>query len=717
MPRSPMIPLAAVFLALTLPSPGTGQAREHQPEPARGWIAGTVTGSFQGTGAPLEGAVVEVRTAGFRSSTLTDSRGAYRLFGLPTGPLTLEVTRIGYEEASLTVLLAEGGHIVLDVVIEGRPISIRPLDVEGDPRLPDLPTVESASEQVMAVDLATVEASPVAVGAALAEVVEAIPGNDPVDPRDVLFMRGSTTDLKLVLLDGAPVFTPFHVAGILRSFQPEVMGSAVLHNGGAPARYDGGLTYILDLRTRRPRRDRVHGTTSVDLLSASATLEGPVGERLGFMASARGLLGEGLPSLTGNAPPYGYREGLASVEFQPGDGHLLRVTGFSNDESVNLVLPSSGASPSQPADGDARWGNRSLSLNYRGRVGPWALDVTGALTGYEAILPLQPSPTPEDPSPEMLIAMGQSRRSRLVAEGSRRTVTRVVRVGVSAETLWSRYSASYSGPDPVSSTVDTRGGAAGAYVDVSNRVARDVTLRVGLRADHFDTPTNPFRVAPRGAITWVVTPKAVLTVAAGRYHQYAQVADATLVEGVDQAILPTERGTILPVASSDHVVFSLDQALSDDVDMGFQGFWKKYSGLRGPASEPVLNSGVDLRVQHRGEVLTGWVGYGLSWFWSPTDFTGSQSAFAGRQLLNAGIETSAARMVSVGAKLLFGSGLPYTGIRFGDAQQAYPGLDDNTVKLSALTAQSAPLLPSLDDDFMRLDLEVRAHFSHRRERG
>ena len=124
----------------------------------------------------------------------------------------------------------------------------------------------------------------------------------PWGPSDVLFMRGSTTELKLVLLDGIPVYTPFHVAGLMNSFEPAVLGSADLLVGGAPAAYDGGLTHILDLRTREPRRDRVRASGAIDLVSASGALELPLGSRAGALVSGRGLHDLGEAPLGGRRP-------------------------------------------------------------------------------------------------------------------------------------------------------------------------------------------------------------------------------------------------------------------------------------------------------------------------------------------------------------------------------------------------------------------------------
>src|SRR5690606_37682435 len=142
----------------------------------------------------------------------------------------------------------------------------------------------------------------------LADAALGAPGQEPVDPSDVLYVRGTGTDLKLVYLDGAPVYAPFPLGGLIEPFTPGLLQSADIYLGGAPARYDGGLSYVLDLRTRGVRSDRVHSTGAVDLLSARVTVEAPIGSRAGVLFAGRSVHDRGTGPLSGGPLPYGYAE-------------------------------------------------------------------------------------------------------------------------------------------------------------------------------------------------------------------------------------------------------------------------------------------------------------------------------------------------------------------------------------------------------------------------
>ena len=222
---------------------------------------------------PLPFAIVQATMPGKQRTILADSLGRYRIDALPQGIVRLRVSHVAHRSARLNVVIPDGETVSVDIDLEASPIALRPVLVLADQTIRTRPMAQ------IDVPLPSIEV--IALGmsaglgeAGLGEAAAALPGNDPVDPSDVLFMRGSTTDLKLVLLDGAPVYTPFHLGGLLSSFDPSTLGAAAFHTGGAPARYDGGLSYILDLRTRPPRRDRLHFRGGVDLISANIAAEG-----------------------------------------------------------------------------------------------------------------------------------------------------------------------------------------------------------------------------------------------------------------------------------------------------------------------------------------------------------------------------------------------------------------------------------------------------------
>lgn len=682
------------------------------PDTTGASLYGAVSGVFRDRSGVLPHALLAVETAAGRRWVQAGEDGRYSLEGLRPGVVAVRVRHPGYEAIAVEVTLAAGASVRVDLELTGRPLRLDPVEVRADrligggaggdepgrPRpIPEL--------EIQALDLTPGVGDP-----ALAAAVRALPGNDPASATDVLYLRGSTADMKLVLLDGAPVYTPFHVAGLMPGFEPALLGAAALHRGGAPARYDGGLTHILDLRTRSPRRDRLRASTALDLLTASGAVEGPLGRRGGFLAAARGLHDVGSGPLGGDRP-YGYSDVLFAAEYEPGDDHRIGVTAFRNSEAVLLDY--------QAAPDDATWSNRALSLSYEGTAGGARVRALAAASDYDASLPLQPASTDSVPVPGPLLATGASRRARLLAEVEWGGAAARTAVGVSHNFI----EASYGARDPtagVSSSATATHTTTGLHVDAVRLLAPEVTLRAGVRADFF--PDGDLALAPRARLAWAFDPRALLSVAVGRYHQPTRTPDVE-VERTLQEVVSSDLSApqLLPVARADHVVVSLDQLLAGRVRLGLHGFWKGYEGLAAASSEgeSIRSSGMDLRLSSAGEREVIWLGYGLSWFWSDRDLSGYSRDFAGRHLLTAGVSSELWGPVRGEFRVAYGAGLPYTAIPFRSlgldqeaaAPTAPPPEPPDTTTLRPLAAADSPLLEGLDDDFLRLDFELHARLT------
>jgi hypothetical protein len=698
----------AVGLTPPLARPLAAQTTGSVSGAVAGSVSGTVLGRFERDVRPLPFALVEAWTDAYRRSVVADSLGRYQLAAVPAGRLHVRATHAGHEPVLLDVVVPSDGPVLVDLELRARPVELPPIDVTAGVAVPHpgqrTPTAAGATTRV---DAAAIEIGSGVADAGLVDAVRALGGNDPGQASDVLFMRGSTTDLKLVLLDGAPVYTPFHVAGLLRSFEPSVLGSADLHVGGAPARYDGGLTYILDLKTRRPSRDRVHASGSLDLLSGTVALDGPLGGRAGVVASARTL--HNLARTPLGASPYGYRDGLVAFEVEAAPGQILHATGFWNRESVVLDIPETVELLASAAPDEAWWSNRSASAGWQGHVGGFLTEANVAASGYEARLPFRPSATSGNPDPAALLAYARTTRLRGGVEAARAMQGGTVRLGMSWETADATYLAAPLERGATPSAARTSSSSVGGYADATRALAPGLTLRAGVRADRFSGDDAP-RVAPRAAITWEVTPEATLTMATGRYHQSTRASDLT----VEATFASTAAGNpqtadLLPVATADHVIMSFDQVMGERVRLGISGFWKSYRGLLPAQVEPVRSSGVDLRVQRRGEHATAWLGYGLSWYWSDADLSGAATDFTGRQLLTAGLTGPLGSLFGADVRIAYGAGLPYTSVPLRASSP-----DAATHELSGtgdVIEQTPPLPGGPHEDFLRLDVELYATFT------
>ena len=704
--------LKAAALAVALPAgavPHPSAAAQATPPPT---TTATVFGSTRSTEDGRTAAlphtlVVATIPDGRRWTVQADEFGQYRIAGIAPGPISVTARHVGHVERSLEVTVPAGSELQVDFELTVRPIRLDPLSVRvsrlpaaKDDESPDNPYEGGPSPSALSVlGIESLGLGPGVGGVGLAAAVGSLPGNDPANPSDVLYLRGSSADMKLVLLDGAPVYAPFHLAGLMKGFEPLHLAGAVLHVGGAPARHDGGLSHILEVATRSPRRGQFRGSAALDMMSASATLETGLGETAGIMVSGRSLHGLGSSAL-GEGRPYGYGEALAVGEFEFGSGHLVKATGFLNDETVRLGH----AGGPESAD----WSNGAGVVSYRGDIAGASVKALLATSRYDAGLPLTPADTT---STAPLTASAAADRSRAFIEAEWGTGSQRTAVGISYGSLSVAYRASPSkppsGPAPTTPGTEASGtrSSVGFHIDHGRRIAPGVTLRAGARADAYSG--GIFRVAPRARLAWALDATSLLEVAVGRYHQATRTPEVeverTLTEVVDAG--PAGPPSLLPVASADHVVLSLDQMLAAGrLRLGLQGYWKNYRGLGVTKGDNVRGSGFDLRLGSSASQGLIWLGYGLSWYWSAEDLSGYANDFAGRHLLSAGFAAFLPNRLRLEGRIAYGAGLPYTAIPFGSAteQAEVPAVPGGGVQ----TDLDSPLVAGLDDDFLRLDLEV-----------
>ncbi len=658
----------------------------------------------ESTGAPLALAVVEVVDVGTPVRAVTDSAGDYVLRHVPAGRHIVRATHFDHAPFEVEVLVPPGGDMVVDLSLALRPLTLPPVLARAREH-DGLDTMVASAPELAAASMRLLDASPGVAELGLAQAARGVPGgSQPSDPSDVLYVRGGAADLKLVLLDGAPVYAPFHVGGLLTPFESEAVRSAKLYLGGAPARYDGGLSYVLDLHTRSGRSDGAHADGGMDMLSARAVVDGPVGKVATYMLAGRGVHGLGADPLL-NAPfPYMYGDGLGRVDIALGGGRSLRATGFWNRETVRL----------DASGGDAQsafWGNSAGSLRYHGAIAGADGELTASIGEYDAMLPVG--------GERPMLADGTSRRLRLAADFSEPLGRAQLHWGASYDRLTIFYFGfSLTRQDSLIMDANAGGNALGAYVDGAWQPVRWLRLRGGLRADRFDGDARP-RLGPRLSATWVLSDRSTLTLAGGRYHQYVRATEAAVVASGAQprvhAVPP------LSVAEASHILLALDQEMVEGVRLGVEGYYKRFRGVPSDsaASSPAQASGLDFWVRRGSGRVTGWLGYSLTWVWAANGAEETTDLFSERQLLSAGLGTPLIGHAFLDVRFSYGSGMPFTAVpqpdRPGPTEPIAAGgpKADIVAPVPSPGPQGDPVAPGPDDPYLRLDAQLGRSFDGR----
>lgn len=660
----------------------------------RGVIHGRV--QSEPSGLPVVSAVVEADDGRENVLVMADSTGAYRL-RVGAGRQTLRVRHLDHVPTEMEVLVPPGGALDLDVMLRHRPIVLPALNVRPpmDPRADSIPV--SRPEFALTIGRRATE------DGGMAETLT--PGLTPIPGEtggvgEALYVRGSAANLQLVLLDGAPVYAPFHMGGLIESFEPEVVGSAELYLGGAPARYDGGLSYVMDLESRSGGSGHAAGGT-VDMVSATARLEGPLLGGARYLASGRTVHGASFAQLEREPFPYEFRDGLLRLDLPLPEGGIS-MTVFSNQEGVRVDTVGAG-------DGFATWGNLAGSLRYGGRFEGADVEMTLAGGRFDAGIPLRNRG-------RLFQLTSRADRVRAGLDFSRQDGDLRIRYGASFERTWLEHEAVQ--PETYQRLVfaEQSASTAGGYLEGEWQSGSRLVLRGGVRADAFSLG-GVAALAPRGSATWLMTDRAALTLAGGRYHQYIRVPRSLRSSPLRNYADSMRVATHLAVGGATHLSLALDQELSPEVRLGLEGFYKRFDGLPDPRPIPdstytAHNSGVDVWVRRTSGRVTGWLGYSLGWAWSssdsdavqnPGDGEDSSARFTGRQTLSAGMRGAVWRRTVLAVRFAYGGGLPS---RVDIANRALDGGSLPTPESNSNVDldTDAPLRGNAS--FLRLDAEV-----------
>lgn len=657
----------------------------------------TVRGQVRSDGAngPLRGASIQVVSAGINMLATTDSLGYYILRNVPIGRRLLRATHWDHAPLEVEIVMASRAELVLDFALELRPVKLMAVTAHALAwqRMSD--TVSAGSAGLGQANVRALEASPGVAEIGLADITREVPGQEAPDPSDVLYVRGGTADLKLVLLNGAPVFAPFHLGGLINPLDGDLMREARLYVGGAPARYDGGLSYVMDLETRAGREKQSRATVSADMLATRTVLEGPLNRTSTYLLSARSVHGAGARTFVGSAFPYAYADAIARLDFRILGGNLT-LSGFWNQESVVLDSIAGGSAR-------ATWGNTSGSARYRNRILGTESEFTVAAGRFHTQLPVGVV--------RPIITDGRADRVRATAHFMRNVGPVNLQFGGSFDKQHYQYGAwpRFATRDSMLLRADAQGDIMGFYVDGQWQPFKRVTVRSGMRADVFSQEARP-RMAPRLSATFLLTEKAALTIAGGRYRQYVRAETGSGVIGTP--VPDSGRTPSLAIAEASHLVIGLDQDLGDGVRVALEGYYKAFSDLPSTQGDLTEASGVDLWVRRGTGAYTGWLGYSLAWVWSEIrSANGTAQNFAGRQLLSAG----AAGPIGGGGvfeiRVAYGAGLPFTAIPEPEAAPpvfAVLAKPDRVIGTVPEDNFSYPTPP--DQQYLRVDAQVARTF-------
>jgi hypothetical protein len=607
----------------------------------------------------VAGARIEV--LGLSAGTVSDSGGRFLLQGLPRGILQLRFSAPGFVPETLAVLQDRDS---VRVFLTRRPFELAPVEVRGEIPRARRRFQEVAQPSTVSLEAEELRRTPAVLEPDVVRVVQLLPGTVARNDYSIGYnVRGGESDQNLVLLDGIPVFNPSHLGGLFSTFDPDAIQSTDFLTGGFPAVYSGRLSSVLDISLRPGRRDQLHGSGQVSLLSSKLLLDGPLPRGASFLAGVRRTyLDAAVDAFSDETLPYYFADGVARLDIPTGSLGHLAMSGYWGRDALDLRLVQPTESR-DPLDLSFGWGNRLLGAKWGAGLGKWRVQGKGALSEFASTLELLPD----------LVRFHNRVHLRTAgftveppASGAHRLTA-----GLGVE----RYRISYDLESPTLGSVflSTRFHPTvwAAFADYQWTPTRRLFLRPGLRMEQ--VPEAQFMgLAPRIAFKGFLTPSLAVSGSAGRYYQPLhsirdQEIPVTIYEfwvGADPWI---------PVGRADHLVLGLEAWSGGRFQATVEGYGKWYYNLQtqNQANDPGVRGdefvtttgkawGLDVLLRLHSGKVRGWVAYSYTRAEREAEGVRYPPGHDRRHTLNLVLQAPGPLGSELGLRWGYGSPLPYT---------------------------------------------------------
>jgi len=597
-------------LAMAAPSvsaqQGTVQGRVHDEE-----------------GAAVVGVIVTLeRGTTLVTGTNTDALGSFRLPPAPAGSYTLSVIGIGYAQHTEEVDVPNEGSLDLEITVARAAVELQGISVDAQASRERVRFQEIGGATVRELDAAELRAVPGLVEADPIRAVEVLPGVVSTSDFSASFhVRGGSQDQNLILLDGIPIFSPFHLGGLFSVFNVDMLDRVELQSGGFAAEHGGRVSSVLEIESSAGDGPfRVDG--GISLLSSRAAAGGllpsGVARSLGqssirYKVSARRSYFDVLAKPWLDFP-YHLTDFQALIEGWSPSGDRVSITAYSGRDVLSL---SSVSDEDFPLRLDWDWGNDLVGARWtRPRAGGGSLDLRANVSRYGTGLEF---PDFADTEFSSRIQQAQVR-----ADLDARPLARLsVQVGASLEHLSFRNRFATGGTE--FGDDDGTGNLWGTYAQTRWSLPQRWLVEAGVRLDGWSPDPGPWvaEVSPRLAVKrFFADGDVALKLAAGRYTQFMHsVRDEELPLGLDIWVLAGDRA---PHVRSDQIQLGLEGFRDIDWFWSVEGYLRSFDGVvtLNTSDDPNDDSddllagdgisyGVDFLLRKDTGSVTGWAALSL----------------------------------------------------------------------------------------------------------
>ncbi len=293
-----------------------------------GKIDGVVIDSL--TNRPLSQA--NIRLIKSQSGTTSDSSGKFLIRDIKTGIDTLVVKYMGYLPVQKIVQVRPGQTVHVKILLRSTTIQLPEVEVSAW-RYPVSSNMIYIEPNIRIIEQNYLQTMPVAITPDLFRTLQTLPGitvTNDLSPQ--LQVRGGSGDQNLVLLDGAPVYYPYHFFSFFSNFNIDLIQNIYFSPGGFSVRYGDKLSSVLDIQTIYPQNTNIN-QINLSFIESDMTLSGRFFKKLGWLVSGRLSHFDLFEKITGESVPISFYDLYTKLDFQINREHFLQLFIFHSRDS------------------------------------------------------------------------------------------------------------------------------------------------------------------------------------------------------------------------------------------------------------------------------------------------------------------------------------------------------------------------------------------------
>jgi len=312
-------------------------------------VFGFITDST--SGEALIGANVFIRESG--QGMATDNNGYYVLSDITIAEPKLIVSYVGYEKFELKLDFNKNRSQNINISLKPESIELMQVDVTAE----EIERLNKIEPSRVNLSPRLLKSQPSLAEPDIFRTIQSLPGVLTTSEFSTgLVIRGGNTDQNLILLDGITVYNPSHLGGLFSNFIVDAVKEAELIKGGYNAEYGGRLSAVLDIRSREGNRNRIEGSSSISLLTAQSTIEGPIPGGAFLVSGRRTYFDKVLPYITDSFDlPYYFYDLQGHVFTDLNEKDRISLSFYRGVDDLEF----------KDLDLDSDWGNKTISLAYR----------------------------------------------------------------------------------------------------------------------------------------------------------------------------------------------------------------------------------------------------------------------------------------------------------------------------------------------------------------